>query len=501
MCGILGLIGSENSAREAFLGLTTLQHRGQDGAGILTHSNEGFHSVKNIGLVENVFSVDNIATLKGGIALGHVRYSTIGRGNISDVQPFLLSYPFGLGIVHNGNIINYEPLSELLKNKYRRHLLTHSDTEVLLHLFAQGLSHTPAVEGKQNLEFEDICKAASLIYENAIGSFSLVILIAGFGLVALRDPAGIRPLVLGKRKTEQDKQTVFTFASESSALSILECDNFEDVKPGEVVFIDYYGNIKRKIIKQDEHKHCMFENVYFASPESTLNGENIYGSRIKLGRHLAKEVRERIINKLPTPDVVVPVPDSSRVAAIALAEEMKLPYREVLIKNRYITRTFILDSNQKRQKAVNLKLAPVKEELKGKTVLLVDDSIVRGTTSRKIISLVRRAGAKNVYFVATCPPIRYPCFYGIDFPVQEELLAFEKTLQEIELELGADAVVYQNLDGLFNAVKTKSDAVPCMACLNGKYPTDIKDARSFARDRLSDRNYNRSLLNSKKQEI
>lgn len=493
MCGVVGLIGTSEAAREAFLGLTTLQHRGQDAAGILTFDSDGFHRVKNMGLVESVFTRENMRTLTGNIAIGHARYSTIGSGDLIDVQPFLLNYPFGIGMVHNGNIVNCDELSQDLRFRARRHLLTHSDTEIALNLFAEGLARSPAAQPGANLEFEHICETLKEVFKKLNGSYSIVTLIAEQGLVAFRDPHGIRPLVWGKRKNQRQEDErgalesgeAHAFASESVVLSFLGYEKVRDLQPGEVVFIDMKGNVHSRLIERREPRHCMFEWVYFASPESEIDGVPVYGARISLGKGLAKLIKQKINNNEIRPDLIVPVPETSRIAAIALSEELGVPYREVLIKNRYIKRTFILDSQEKRQKAVNLKLSPVRSEIEGKNILLVDDSIVRGTTSRKIIELVRRAGAARVYFVSTCPPIQHPCFYGIDFPNPEELIASGRGVSEIQKELGADAVIYQDLEGLRSAIS--ENGIPCMACLDGKYPTDVSSGTRFAATRSADR--------------
>jgi amidophosphoribosyltransferase len=434
--------------------------------------------------------------------VAHARYATIGRGDLVDVQPFVISYPFGIGMVHNGNIVNVEQLAAELKKKSRRHLLTHSDTEVILNLFALGLAKAapPEAGDTSELEFDHICSAVQEVFSRVNGSYSIVTLIAGHGLVAFRDPYGIRPLVWGKRSAKRGEDLpgvlpsgeAHMIASESVALSFLGYEEVRSIAPGEVVFIDMQGKVRTRVLDSRARNHCMFEWVYFASPESVIDGVPVYGARINLGKNLAGLVKQQIADGRIKPDIIVPVPETSRIAAIALAEELGIPYREVLIKNRYIKRTFILDSQEKRQKAVNLKLSPVRSEIQGKRVLLVDDSIVRGTTSKKIIDLVRQAGAEAVYFVSTCPPIQHPCFYGIDFPMESELIANGRTLAEIERELGADAVIYQNEDGLKKsiheaAVSGQKEFTPCMACLTGKYPTDVSSGQKLAATRNKDR--------------
>lgn len=500
MCGVVGLIGTPEASREAFLALTTLQHRGQDAAGILTYDADGFHRVKNLGLVESVFTRENMETLTGTMALGHARYSTVGRGDIIDVQPFLLSYPFGLGMVHNGNIVNSEELKLDLRKRGRRHLLTHSDTEIIMNMFAESVANSPdnSADGGHELDFEQICVAVKNIFERAKGSYSIVTLVADHGLVAFRDPNGLRPLVWGKRPARRSDDDGLSsgeahiVSSENVALGFLGYETMRSIEPGEVIYIDMKGNVHTRVLVQKEKRPCMFEWIYFASPESELDGVPVYGARINLGKSLARLIQKQIDAGKIEADLIVPVPETSRIAAIALSEELKIPYREVLIKNRYIKRTFILDSQDKRQKAVSLKLSPVRSEIEGKNVLLVDDSIVRGTTSKKIIELVRRAGAKKVYFVSTCPPIKHPCYYGIDFPNPAELVASGRTNEEIERELGADGVVYQDLAGLQASIReaftpAPGEVRPCMACLTGEYPTDVSAGAGFAAARSQHR--------------
>jgi amidophosphoribosyltransferase len=364
---------------------------------------------------------------------------------------------------------------------------------VILNLFAEGLAQTPAGQGKSDLSFNDVCSAVGSVFKQASGSYSIVTMIADHGLVAYRDPFGIRPLVWG-RKPAGDGES-FMIASESVALAFLGYEQIQDLRPGEVLFIDLKGNVHSKVLDHRGPRHCMFEWVYFASPESVIDGVPVYGARINLGKSLARLLKSQIKERGIQADIVVPVPETSRIAAIALSEELGIPYREVLIKNRYIKRTFILDSQEKRQKAVNLKLSPVRSEIQGKRVLLVDDSIVRGTTSRKIVELVRQAGAKAVYFVSTCPPIKHPCYYGIDFPIESELIASGRDNAKIEKELGVDAVIYQDLEGLKRSIQDASEAShastrfePCMACLDGKYLTDVSVAGArFAAARQAER--------------
>lgn len=483
MCGVIGLIGTSQASKKVLRGLSLLQHRGQDAAGILSYDESGFHYVRNLGLVENVFTADNMRALTGEMAIGHVRYGTAGKKELRNVQPFLLNFPYGIGMVHNGNLVNFQALTQELKTKYQRQPLADSDTENIINLFAEGLSQR-SHQGAPT--FEDITAAVSFIFEKAIGSFSIVTMVAGYGLVAFRDPYGIRPLVMGSLETEGGT-AVRAVASESSVLNFLGFEKFEDVLPGEVVSFPLQGEMQRKQLGVKKHRPCMFEWVYFAAPQSEIEGSPVYKARIELGKKMAQTVRARMEKENIQFDVVAAVPETARTAAISLAEELGIPYREVLIKNRYITRTFILDTQDKREQAVHLKLAPVPSEIKDKKVLLVDDSIVRGTTSRKLIELVRRAGAKEVYFASTCPPLKHPCYYGIDFPSEKELLAHDKSLQEIEKELGADGVIYQEVESLKAALFPQKNITPCMACLTGEYPTPTEGAKDLIKTRNEDR--------------
>jgi amidophosphoribosyltransferase len=490
MCGVLGVVGSVQASQEVAAGLTLLQHRGQDAAGILSHDQHGFHFVRGLGLVDGVLSPESLKTLNGSIALGHVRYTTAGKSELTSVQPFLANYPYGLGMVHNGNLVNAQALSRKLREESRRHPLSSSDTEVILNLFSEALVRC---ETGSTLSAESVVRAVREVMEQAVGSYSIVTLIAGFGLVAFRDPSGIRPLIHARRKVEGEREA-HLFASESTVASFLDYREVTDVPPGEVWIATTEGGLHRHSVVKSRPRPCMFEWVYFASAQSELERAPVYQTRIQLGRELARSVREEMDQGLICPDIVVPVPETARIAAIALAESLQIPYREVLIKNRYISRTFILDSQSKREKAVQLKLAPVVSELKDKRVLLVDDSIVRGTVSRSLIELVRQAGAREVYFVSTAPAIQNPCYYGIDFPVRSELMGSGRTTDQIRTALGADRVIYQKQESLVRAIRAArgmSEAdfswEPCMACLNGEYPTPIEGAEEMARARSESR--------------
>lgn len=488
MCGVIGVLGTSQASLRVLQGLQLLQHRGQDAAGILTHDDEGFHFIRNLGLVESVFPKDSPEILKGNVALGHVRYSTVSKASaartqagavplseLPNVQPFVMNFPYGIGLVHNGNLANFKSLAKELQSGARRHPLTRSDSEVILNLFAEALAEQTKTEP---LSFRHLCEAVRAVHQKAVGSYSVVVMIAGYGLIAFRDPHGIRPLVFGKRKEANGKKS-FLFASESTVAQFLDYTDCEDVGAGEIIAATLEGDVFRAKLTPQKSRPCMFEWVYFASPQTEWEGVPVYNARIHLGRNLAKQIQAEIAAGRIQPDMIVPVPETARIAAISLSEELGIPYREVLIKNRYISRTFILDTQDKREKAVQLKLSPVESEIRGKRVMLVDDSIVRGTTSRKLISLVRACGAKEVYFVSTAPPIRYPCHYGIDFPSADELIAHDSNNGEIEKKLGADRVIFQSTENLVSALQPipgsgRPDVTPCLACLNKEYPTPVK---------------------------
>ncbi len=493
MCGVVGIIGPEEAAKEVFLGLFTLQHRGQDAAGILSFDERegpGFHLFKDNGLVESVFNEEIVNRLPGRMAIGHTRYSTVGNSdNKHDIQPLVLNYPYGIGMAHNGNLVNYYELVERLKTERHRMPLTNNDLEVIQNLFAEALLESGAGD---KIRFEQLERAVGKVMEKALGGYSVVSIIAGQGMFAFRDPKGIRPLILGRREAMVKapdgslvKKAAYCVSSEMILLSFLGYEVVGDLKAGELVFVDMAGNLQRKVLPQaQEPTPCMFEWVYFAGAESILEGKPVYNARLALGKGLAQKIKPYVADGRMRPDIVVPVPETSRIAAISLAEELDLPYREVLIKNRYIQRSFILNTPEKRTKAVDLKLNPVTSEIKGKNVLLVDDSIVRGTTSKRLVDLVRRAGAKEVYFVSTCSPIRHPCYYGIDFPNPAELIATGRDEKDIAQALNADQVIYLDQESLKEAIGLKS---LCMACLDGKYPTDISAGLAFQERRKGQR--------------
>jgi amidophosphoribosyltransferase len=438
MCGIIGIMGKEDAPLFALESLMSIQHRGQDSCGILCYNNN-VTLKKGVGLISEVFS--NWKIEKSRLAIGHVRYPTIGTDPYRDAQPFYVNYPYGLGLCHNGNIVNYYELRDELLDK-RRRLQSKCDGELLLNIFAEELIDT------------DVYQAADNVMDRVLGSYSAVSVIADKkGMLTLfRDPWGIRPLVFGK------VEPCFVAASESVALDKF-CIPSENVIPGEVITIQG-NNMQRQQLRKEQHAHCMFEWVYFSRADSVIEGKSVYETRLNLGRNLKLE---------HDIDVVIPVPDTARPAALGFAEEHGLLYREGLIKNRYAGRSFIMASQEKRERTVS-KLNVMKSEIKNKKIALIDDSIVRGTTSRKIVSMIRNAGAREVHLYSSCPKIVYPCFYGIDFPSKKELIASRGEIDKI----GADSVTYQTLDGLRRAI-----GLPdlCMACLNGDYPVECCTAQ------------------------
>jgi amidophosphoribosyltransferase len=453
MCGIIGISSKVNIAEDIYLGLIAMQHRGQDACGIASYDGERFYVKKGLGTVQSLFTGESLNRLKGSMGIGHVRYPTIGGGDPEDAQPFYINTPFGIAIAHNGNTINYASLRKTLTEK-GRHINTSCDVEVLLNIFAEGLQ-----DG-------DPFSAAERVMEEVKGSYSCVYYIARIGLFAFRDPHGIKPLILGH------KNNSYAVASESVALDVLGYKIDKDIMSGEAILVDTNSKLTSKSIKQKAPKHCIFEYVYFARPDSVMDGIPIYEARFGLGRELAKEIKRRGLK----PDVVIPVPDTARTTALSIAQNLRVPYREGLIKNRYIGRTFIMPRDSERPRKVRYKLNPVKQEIAGKKVLIVDDSIVRGNTSKAIVKLIREVGPKEVYFASSCPPLKYPCFYGIDMQTRGEFIARNKSVKEIQKEIGVDALVYQTLPGLISGVSgNPHNRQFCTACFNKEYPTEVTE--------------------------
>jgi amidophosphoribosyltransferase len=468
MCGILGVVAKSPANQLLYDGLQVLQHRGQDAAGIVTAEGSKFQMHKGGGLVRDVFRTRDMRHLVGNIGIAHCRYPTAGSASsFAEAQPLYVNSPFGIVLGHNGNLTKAEQLKRDLFRADLRHVNTNSDSEVLLNVLAHELQE--AASGYQ-LDPPTIFQAVSGVHRRCRGAYAVVAMIAGYGLLAFRDPYGIRPLVVGVTKTEKGAE--YLVASESVALDTLGFERVRDVAPGEAIFIDYDGNFYgRQCAANPQHNPCIFEFVYLARPDSVIDGISVYETRMRMGASLAGKIK-REYRDLDI-DVVIPIPDSSRPSAMELAENLGLPYREGFIKNRYIGRTFIMPGQEVRKKSVRQKLNAIGMEFKGKDVMLVDDSIVRGTTSREIVQMARDAGARKVYFASAAPPVRYPNVYGIDMPTSRELIATGRTDDEIAREIGADRLIYQDLDALIDDVRSVNPKIEHFetSCFNGVYVT------------------------------
>ncbi|MBZ0092481.1 MAG: amidophosphoribosyltransferase [Sulfuricellaceae bacterium] len=468
MCGILGVVAKGPVNQLLYDGLQVLQHRGQDAAGIVTVDGNAFHMHKGGGLVRDVFRTRDMRNLLGNMGIAHVRYPTAGSASsTAEAQPFYVNSPFGIVLAHNGNLTNTDHLKEELFRQDLRHVNTGSDSEVLLNVLAHELQKNVT---NHRLSKRAIFAAVEGVHRRCRGAYAVVAMISGYGLLAFRDPHGIRPLVIGCCETP--KGTEYLLASESVALDTLGFELVRDVAPGEAVLVDCEGKFSsRQCAEKSSLNPCIFEYVYLARPDSVLNGTSVYETRLHMGELLADKVL-RVLGDMPI-DVVIPIPDTSRPSALQLAIRLGVAYREGFIKNRYIGRTFIMPGQALRKKSVRQKLNAIGMEFKGKTVLLVDDSIVRGTTSKEIVQMAREAGARKVIFASAAPPVRFPNVYGIDMPTRAELLATGRDNAEIAREIGADAVVYQDLECLIEAVRKvnpKLSQFDC-SCFNGEYIT------------------------------
>ncbi len=466
MCGIAGIVANENVNQELYEALTVLQHRGQDAAGIVTCQGDRFHMRKDSGLVRDVFHTRHMRNLTGNMGIAHVRYPTAGCISSAEAQPFYVNSPYGIALAHNGNLTNAQALKHDLFVEDQRHINTDSDSEVLLNVFAHELQEI----GKLRIDAEDVFKAVAAVHRRCRGAYAVVAMVTGFGIIAFRDPYGIRPLVYGERFT--DEGVDYMVASESVALDVLGFKLVRDILPGEAIVIEKNGMLHSKqCATKPVYSPCIFEFVYFARPDSKIDDISVYKARMRMGDKLAEKiVRERPDHDI---DVVIPIPDTSRTAALQLATRIGVKYREGFIKNRYIGRTFIMPGQQLREKSVRQKLNAIDLEFMGKNVLLVDDSIVRGTTSMQIIQMARDAGARRVYFASASPPVRYPNVYGIDMPAAEELIAHGRSEDEIQAELGCDWLIYQDLPDLIEAVQKGNPNVTLFdtSCFNNEYVT------------------------------
>ena len=483
MCGIVGVVSYSPVNQLIYDGLLLLQHRGQDAAGIATNAGNTFSMHKANGLVRDVFRTRNMRSLQGNSGIGQVRYPTAGSSNEEEAQPFYVNAPFGITLGHNGNLTNCEQLKiEMFKND-RRHINTDSDSEVLLNVLAHEIQE--ATLG-YSLDPSALFKAVSALHKRVRGSYAVVAQIAGYGLLAFRDPYGIRPLCIGFNDTPKGQE--YIVASESVVMEGLGFRFLRDVLPGEAIFIDLDGKLyNQQCAENPSLNPCAFEYVYFARPDSIIDGASVYATRLKMGEYLADKIKQQF--SAGDIDVVMPIPDSSRPSAMELAMRLNLNYREGFIKNRYIGRTFLMPGQAIRRKSVRQKLSAIGSEFKGKSVLLVDDSIVRGTTSREIVQMARDSGAKRVIFASAAPPVKFPNVYGIDMPTRNELIAYGRSDEEVCREITADALVYQDIDALKRSI---SDINPLLktfeaSCFDGVYVTgdisrDYLDRIEFARN-------------------
>lgn len=462
MCGILGIYGEDDVQPELAHGITALQHRGQDATGMVTFD-KTFHVLKAHGLASDVFSQKDGSEYKGNIGLAHVRYATQGTTKIHDAQPFTINYPYGLAMVHNGNVTNFESLRHTLGQKYNYLIETSNDIELLLYMLAWELAQNKG----QVLTPDVLFDAVTSVQRQVEGAYATITLIANQGLLAFMDPHGIRPLILGRRESHEGVS--YAFASETRCFDYLGYEDIHQLKPGEAVFIDTEKRIHSKQCSQKKQAFCVFEQIYLAKEDSRFYGDLVASQREDMGKLLARYFNEKGL----TPDVVIDVPSSGYFFAQGLAEALGVLYKKGLVKNNQAKRSFIAATQPMRELIVRQKLNPLKDVLSGKRVAVVDDSIVRGTTSKRIVSLIRSAGAKEIYFVSGAPPVKHPCIYGVDMNTREEMIAAQKSIEEIQAYIGADALIYPSVGDL-RALFSNTVSV-CDACFSGEYPTQVTD--------------------------
>ena len=466
MCGIIGIVAKTAVNQALYDGLTVLQHRGQDAAGIVTYEDGRLYLRKSDGLVRDVFHTRHMINLKGRMGIGHVRYPTAGLSSTAEAQPFYVNSPYGITLAHNGNLTNFDELKRQLFQDGLRHINTDSDSEVLLNVFAHELQSF----GKVRIDAEDVFRAVRQLHRRCRGGYAAIAMITGVGIIGFRDPFGIRPIVFGRRDTELGPE--YIIASESVAIDVLGFELVRDLEPGEVAFIGKDGELEtRQCADEPRYSPCIFEHVYLARPDSILDGISVHKARMRMGESLARKIKREWQDH--DIDVVIPIPDTARTAALELAHALDVPYREGFIKNRYIPRTFIMPGQAMRRKSVRQKLNAIDLEFQGKNVMLVDDSIVRGTTSTQIIQMARDAGARRVYFASAAPPVRYPNVYGIDMPTSEELIAHNRTVDQVCRLLGADRLIYQDLEDLIEAARRGNPRLEHfdVSCFTGQYVT------------------------------
>lgn len=468
MCGITGIVAKSNVNQAIYDSLTMLQHRGQDAAGMVTCDEQRLYLRKDNGMVRDVFTTRHMLNLKGKMGIGHVRYPTAGCASSAEAQPFYVNSPYGITLAHNGNLTNGEELSRDLMSADLRHLNTGSDSEILLNILAhelQGVGKT-----REKLAVNDIFEAVARMHKRCRGGYAAVAMITGVGVLGFRDPHGIRPIVFGERITDKGRE--YMIASESVAITALGFNVVRDIAPGEAIFITAEGELfTQQCAEISVCNPCIFEYVYLARPDSIIDDIAVYKTRLRMGESLAR----KILRTWPDHDidVVIPIPDTGRTSALPLAYELNVKYREGFIKNRYIPRTFIMPGQSVRKKSVRQKLNAIELEFKDKNVLLVDDSIVRGTTSEEIVQMARESGARRVYFASAAPPVRYPNVYGIDMPTARELIAHDKSEEEVAESIGADRLIYQDLDDLIKAAQAGNPDISHFdtSCFNGEYVT------------------------------
>lgn len=480
MCGVLGIVGKSSVSTSLYDGLTVLQHRGQDAAGILTCDENRFINIrKDNGLVKDVFFQKHMKRLSGNIGIGHCRYPTAGSSSPAEAQPFYVNSPFGIALAHNGNLTNAERLRKRIFRDDLRHVNTSSDSEILLNVMAHEI-YSSLDPDNYTLTNEHIFKAIEGVFNRCHGGYAVVSYIMGMGIVAFRDKFGIRPLIYGYRDTDKGRE--YMVASESVALDSQGFTVLADVKPGEAIILpqDGGGIIKHQCVEDYQYAPCIFEQVYLARPDSMIDGISVYRTRMRMGEKLAKKIlREWSDHDI---DVVIPIPDTSRTSALEMSQVLGVRYREGFIKNRYIGRTFIMPGQEERKKSVRQKLNAIELEFRGKNVMLVDDSIVRGTTSKQIVQMARDVGAKNVYFASAAPPVRYPNVYGIDMPAASELIANNRTREQIQEAIGADKLIYQDLNDLIDAASEGNPQITHFdtSCFSQHYVTGDVDSDYFA---------------------
>ena len=482
MCGIAGIYSHKPAAPELYESIVHLQHRGTDAAGIMTYDDR-MHKEKGLGLARDIFTKDNLSLLTGNIGISHNRYPTHGGFGHGEVQPVWTSVPYGIAIAHNGQITNYDELVEEVTKTEKRYLNTTSDTEVILHIFAEELNKNGNPQTSEEF-FDVLCDVVTTLFKKVRGAYSITALIVGKGLVVFRDPRGIRPLVRGERDVGSwHGGKDYIFASENTMFYSMGYESKGNVLPGELIYVDNDGKLFSKRLVKEEFNPCIFEYVYFARPDAILNDVGVYRSRLRMGQNLAYAWKKKYPDILP--DIVIPAPSTANTSALSMAHEIGVRYSEGLYKNYFVGRTFIMPGQEERKRSVKHKLVPQETEIRGKKVMIVDDSIVRGNTSREIVRMVKDFGAKEVYFVSACPPIQHPCYYGVDMPTTEELIASNKSIDTIKKILGVDILMYQEIDDLVEAVTRIGDHnidSPCMACLDGHYVVNGRKVHELVLD-------------------